>query len=63
MVHGLATRAGRTSRRSFGDSLVEKSLLFLGFRLDDWDFRVVFQAIKSFGGSQLMDRTSTSACS
>jgi hypothetical protein len=35
-------------------SLVEKSLLFMGFRLDDWDFRVIFQAIKSFGGSQLM---------
>jgi hypothetical protein len=25
-------------------------LLFLGYRLDDWDFRVVFQGIKSFLG-------------
>jgi hypothetical protein len=35
------------------DSLVEKSLMFVGFRLDDWDFRVVFNAVKSFGGSEL----------
>ena len=36
-------------------ALVEKSLLFIGFRLDDWDFRVIFQAIRSFGGRQLME--------
>jgi hypothetical protein len=36
------------------DALVEKSLLFLGFHLDDWDFRVVFNSVKSFGGSQLL---------
>ena len=36
-------------------ALVEKSLLFIGFRLDDWDFRVIFQAIRSFGGRHLME--------
>jgi hypothetical protein len=35
-------------------SLLDKSLLFLGFRLDDWDFRVIFHSIKSFGGSALL---------
>ncbi len=35
-------------------SLLEKSLLFVGFRLDDWDFRVIFHAIKSFGGRALL---------
>jgi len=28
--------------------LTNRSLMFLGYRLDDWEFRVVFQAIKSF---------------
>ena len=31
--------------------LVNRSLLFLGHRLDDWEFRVVFQGIKSFPAS------------
>jgi hypothetical protein len=31
-------------------ALTRHALLFLGYRLDDWDFRVVFQAIKSFRG-------------
>lgn len=31
-------------------ALSNSSLLFLGYRLDDWDFRVVFQSIKSFAG-------------
>jgi hypothetical protein len=35
------------------NSLIEKSLMFVGFRLDDWDFRVVFNAVKSFGGHEL----------
>jgi hypothetical protein len=37
-------------------AMISKSLLFLGYRLDDWDFRVVFQGIKSFGGSSLLTR-------
>jgi SIR2-like domain/CHAT domain len=32
-------------------SLTKNSLLFLGYSLDDWDFRVIFQSIKSFRGS------------
>jgi CHAT domain/SIR2-like domain len=31
-------------------ALTNNTLLFLGYRLDDSDFRVVFQSIKSFGG-------------
>jgi hypothetical protein len=31
-------------------ALTNNSLLFLGYRLDDWDFRFVFQSIKSFLG-------------
>jgi hypothetical protein len=37
-------------------ALISRSLLFLGYRLDDWDFRVVFQGIKSFGGSGLLSQ-------
>jgi len=35
-------------------ALTAKSLMFLGFRLSNWDFRVLFQGIKSFGGSVLL---------
>lgn len=35
-------------------ALTAQSLLFLGYSLDDWDFRVLFQSIKSFGGSSLL---------
>jgi hypothetical protein len=31
-------------------ALTKNALLFLGYGLDDWDFRVVFQSIKSFEG-------------
>ena len=31
-------------------ALSSKPLLFLGYSLDDWDFRVIFHSIKSFGG-------------
>ena len=37
-------------------SLVRNSLMFVGFRMDDWDFRVVFHAVKSFGGRELFKR-------
>ena len=37
--------------KCLGPALMRRSLLFLGYRLDDWDFRVLFQSIKSFGGS------------
>jgi hypothetical protein len=48
--------AGRTGGRAndipgpVGTALTNNSLLFLGYRLDDWEFRVVFQGIKSFLG-------------
>jgi hypothetical protein len=32
-------------------SLIRSSLLFLGFRLDDWSFRVLFRLIMTLGGS------------
>jgi hypothetical protein len=35
-------------------ALTAQSLLFLGYSLDDWDFRVIFQSIKSFGGADLL---------
>lgn len=34
-----------------GKALTRRSLLFLGYQLDDWDFRVLFHSIKNFGGS------------
>ena len=36
-------------------SLVDTSLLFLGFRLDDWDFRVLFRSLMAQGGRQRSD--------
>jgi hypothetical protein len=35
--------------------LMESSLLFLGYVFDDWEFRMVFQAVKSFESSLLKD--------
>jgi hypothetical protein len=40
-----------------GKALTRRSLLFIGYRLAEWDFRVLFHSIKNFGGaSQLRDR-------
>ena len=36
------------------DALTKQTLLFLGYELDDWDFRVLFQGIKTFGGNARM---------
>jgi CHAT domain/SIR2-like domain len=53
----FAWLAAWNSRRSailpttVGKALTRRSLLFLGYRLDDWDFRVLFHSIKTFGGS------------
>lgn len=38
---------------SIQESLTNKALLFLGFRLHDWDFRVLFQSLLSFEGEAL----------
>jgi len=36
------------------DALVTGSLLFLGFPLDDWKFRVLFRLIMARGGAELL---------
>ncbi len=36
-------------------ALVNTALLFLGFRLDDWDFRVLFRSLMDQGGKALRD--------
>ena len=38
--------------KAVGKCLSNRSLLFLGYRLDDWEFRTVFQAIKCIPASQ-----------
>lgn len=35
-------------------ALLRKSVLFLGFELDDWSFRVLFRRLKSLGGQSLL---------
>lgn len=40
--------------RVVAEALTDSSLLFLGYRLDDWEFRVLFQSIKSFAGASLL---------
>lgn len=35
--------------------LVDGSLMFLGYAFDDWEFRIIFQAIKGFEGILLRD--------
>jgi hypothetical protein len=34
------------------DALADSGLLFLGFRLEDWSFRVLFRSVMSPGGRQ-----------
>jgi hypothetical protein len=49
-------RRSKSVPPSVSKALTLKSLMFLGYRLDDWDFRVMFQSIKNFGGSALLRR-------
>jgi hypothetical protein len=42
--------------KGVGTALTRRSLLFLGHQLDDWDFRFLFQGIKTFGGSGQLRR-------
>ena len=37
-------------------ALTDQSLMFLGYRLDDWEFRVLFQSMKGFEGRSLLPR-------
>lgn len=39
-----------------GKALTRSSLLFLGYELDDWDFRVLFQGVQSFRGRDQLRR-------
>jgi hypothetical protein len=34
--------------------MTDSALLFLGFRIDDWDFRVLFRSLMSLEGSELL---------
>jgi hypothetical protein len=47
-------RRGKEVPQVVKSALVQNALLFLGFQLDDWDFRVIFHGIKSFEGSALL---------
>ncbi|HZD11024.1 MAG TPA: CHAT domain-containing protein, partial [Candidatus Binatia bacterium] len=38
---------------SIQEALTDKALLFLGFHLEDWDFRVLFQSLLSFESGEL----------
>jgi hypothetical protein len=38
-----------------GPQLMDRSLMFLGYTFEDWEFRMIFQAIKSFEGNLLRD--------
>jgi len=33
--------------------LIRRSLMFIGYRLEDWDFRVLFQGLRNFKGNDL----------
>lgn len=35
-------------------ALTQQSLMFMGYTLDSWDFRVLFQSLKTFGGHKLL---------
>ncbi len=39
-----------------GSALVNTALLFLGFRLEDWNFRVLFQSVMNLAGAELRRR-------
>ena len=47
-------RRGKEVPGDVKGAFVERTLLLLGFQLDDWDFRVIFHGIKSFEGSERM---------
>jgi hypothetical protein len=38
---------------SVQEALTNKALLFLGFRLDDWDFRVLYHSLLTFEGEAM----------
>ena len=55
-LYAWAIRHGKSVPPSVLEALAGKHLLFLGYPLDDWDSRVVFQSIWNLGGSALLRR-------
>lgn len=49
-------RGGDLIPNAVRSALTGRSLLFLGYRLDGWEFRVLHQGIKSFPGSGRLNR-------
>ena len=41
---------------SLASQLVSSALLFIGFRVDDWDFRLLFRSIMSMEGRELLSK-------
>lgn len=50
----IATTAGKLIPRRVESALVNNALLFLGFRLTDWTFRVLFRLMMSLEGKELL---------
>jgi hypothetical protein len=50
----IATSTDKLMPRKIRGSLVQNSLLFLGFRLDDWRFRILFRMIMTMQGAQTL---------
>ena len=57
-LYAWAIRHSRSVPPSVLEALEAKSLLFLGYRLDDWDFRVVFQSIWNLAGRAAAEKES-----
>lgn len=50
------TRNQELLPKAVGNALVNTALLFLGFRLDDWNFRVLFQSVMKLEGRERLGR-------
>ncbi|HEX8082896.1 MAG TPA: SIR2 family protein [Solirubrobacteraceae bacterium] len=42
--------------RDIYDALTRRSLMFVGYRLQDWDFRVLFQSLRNFRGHEVFKK-------
>ena len=50
----IGTSAGKLIPKVIESALVNNSLLFLGFKLTDWTFRVLFRLMMSLEGRELL---------
>jgi hypothetical protein len=50
----IATSTDKLMPRKIRGSLLQNSLLFLGFRLDDWRFRILFRMIMTMQGAETL---------